>query len=156
MPSASRSDNISGVRGVSWHNGNQKWYARIRFKGKNYRLGYMMIWNLRLRQEKELKKRCLEIFWSGMQKNTRSSGERGTAITKEAVKERDNMTNYSVNIEYDSIDCIYIASIPELQGCMAHGHTKEEAVREINIVKDMWIETARDMGEEIPVPFRNL
>ncbi len=60
--------------------------------------------------------------------------------------------NYSVLIQYDDMDKIYVASIPELQGCMAHGETPEEAFREVNIVRDMWIETANEKGMTIPEP----
>ena len=45
-----------------------------------------------------------------------------------------------------------MASIPELQGCMAHGKTKEEALKEIEIVKKMWLETAKEKGVDIPEP----
>lgn len=62
------------------------------------------------------------------------------------------MSKYSVLIQYDDIDQIYIASIPELQGCMAHGKTQEEAFREVNIVRDMWIQTALEEGLPIPEP----
>ncbi len=62
------------------------------------------------------------------------------------------MSKYSVLIQYDAIDNIYVASIPELQGCMAHGVTQEEAFREVNIVRDMWIETAKEEGLPIPEP----
>lgn len=62
------------------------------------------------------------------------------------------MLEYSVLIQYDDIDKIYVASIPELQGCMAHGKTKEEALKEIEVVRDMWIETAKEKGLEIPKP----
>lgn len=61
------------------------------------------------------------------------------------------MSKYSVLIQYDAIDNIYVASIPELQGCMAHGAT-QEAFREVNIVRDMWIETAKEEGLPIPEP----
>ena len=62
------------------------------------------------------------------------------------------MSKYSVLIQYDDIDKIYVASIPELQGCMAHGKTQEEAFREVNIVRDMWIETVKEEGLPIPEP----
>ena len=55
-------------------------------------------------------------------------------------------------IQYDNDDKIYVASIPELQGCMAHGKTKEEALKEIEIVKKMWLETAKEKGVDIPEP----
>lgn len=62
------------------------------------------------------------------------------------------MSKYSVVIQYDEVDKIYVASIPELQGCMAHEETKEEALAEIEIVRDMWIQTAKEKGLEIPKP----
>ena len=62
------------------------------------------------------------------------------------------MSKYSVLIQYDEADRIYIASIPELQGCMAHGKTQEEAFKEVNVVRDMWIETAKEEGLPIPEP----
>lgn len=62
------------------------------------------------------------------------------------------MSKYSIVIQYDDTDKIYVASIPELQGCMAHGDTPEEAFQEVNIVRDMWIETAKEKGLTIPEP----
>ena len=35
---------------------------------------------------------------------------------------------------------------------MAHGDTPEEAFQEVNIVRDMWIETAKEKGLTIPEP----
>jgi len=62
------------------------------------------------------------------------------------------MAEYSIFIQYDPQDKIYVASIPELPGCMAHGETKEEALKEIDIAKELWIETAKEDGQQIPEP----
>ena len=59
---------------------------------------------------------------------------------------------YSVFIQYDNNDKIYVASIPELEGCMAHGRTREEALQELEIVCELWIETAKEVGKDIPKP----
>ena len=59
---------------------------------------------------------------------------------------------YTVLIQYDEVDGIYVASVPELQGCMAHGETQEDALREVGVVLEMWLEEARDMGHQIPKP----
>ena len=59
---------------------------------------------------------------------------------------------YTVLIQYDPIDQIYIASIPELPNCMAHGHTQEEALKEIAVVRQMWMEEAAEVGRPIPSP----
>lgn len=49
-------------------------------------------------------------------------------------------------------DQAYIVSVPELPGCMADGKTPEEAVKQAQIVIDLWIESALEDGEEIPEP----
>lgn len=62
------------------------------------------------------------------------------------------MAEYSIFIKYDPIDEIYVTSVPELPGCMAHGRTKEQALKEIEIAKELWIETALEDGQTIPEP----
>ena len=62
------------------------------------------------------------------------------------------MEKYSFIIQYDEDNNIYIASVPELQGCMAHGDTPEDAIREVRIVMEMWLEVAEEKGLEIPKP----
>lgn len=62
------------------------------------------------------------------------------------------MTEYSIIIQYDNVDKIFVASIPELPGCMAHGETKEQALKEIEIAKELWIETAKEEGVDVPKP----
>lgn len=52
----------------------------------------------------------------------------------------------------DPTDKIFVASIPELPGCMAHGETREEALKEIEIAKNLWIETAKEEGLPVPEP----
>ena len=62
------------------------------------------------------------------------------------------MLKYSVSIQYDSKDNIFVASVPELEGCMAHGNTPEKAMEEIQIAMKMWLEVARESGDIIPEP----
>lgn len=59
---------------------------------------------------------------------------------------------YSIVIYYDPEDRIYVASIPELSGCIAHGETREEALREIQVACELWLETAEEDGIVIPKP----
>ena len=63
-----------------------------------------------------------------------------------------NSKKYSVLIQYDDIDNIYVASIPELRGCMAHGNTQEEAMKEIKVALELWLETAKESGLDAPSP----
>jgi len=62
------------------------------------------------------------------------------------------MLMYSILIKYDSKDNIYVASIPELQGCIAHGNTPEDAVKEIKVALELWLEVANENGVKIPEP----
>ena len=62
------------------------------------------------------------------------------------------MSKYSIYMYYDIQDQIYVASVPELQGCMAHGETREEALKEIEVAENLWLASAKDMNIEIPKP----
>ena len=62
------------------------------------------------------------------------------------------MLEYSVVIQYDKRDGIFVAAVPELPGCMAHGDTPEKALEEIKIAQELWIESAKSDGLQIPEP----
>ena len=63
-----------------------------------------------------------------------------------------DMLNYSISIQFDSTDKIFIASVPELEGCMAHGKTRKQAMEEIMIAMRLWLEVAKENGDIIPEP----
>jgi len=65
------------------------------------------------------------------------------------------MLKYSITIKYDSNDEIYVADCLELLGCMAHGNTPEEALKEIQIAINGWLEVAAESGMDIPEPFEH-
>jgi antitoxin HicB len=44
----------------------------------------------------------------------------------------------------------YVAEIPALKGCLAQGETLEEALAELKIVTDIWLETAEKYGQQLP------
>lgn len=62
------------------------------------------------------------------------------------------MRDYHINIFWSQEDNAYIADIPDLKYCSAHGDTPEEAVREVMTAKDAWLEAARQAGKPIPRP----
>jgi predicted RNase H-like HicB family nuclease len=62
------------------------------------------------------------------------------------------MKDYHINIFYSEEDGGYIADIPDLEACSAFGVTPEEALKEVQIAKDTWIEAARSEGKPIPTP----
>jgi predicted RNase H-like HicB family nuclease len=59
---------------------------------------------------------------------------------------------YAIEIFYSEEDEGFIAVVPELPGCSAFGETQERALREVKIAMQLWLETAKDIGREIPVP----
>ena len=62
------------------------------------------------------------------------------------------MDKYRKIIYWSDDDNSFIVEVPELAGCMADGATPEEALRNVSIVVEEWIETAETLGREIPEP----
>jgi len=62
------------------------------------------------------------------------------------------MKDYHINIFYSQEDEGYIADIPDLEPCSAFGETPEDALREVLIAKELWLEVAREKGFPIPEP----
>lgn len=62
------------------------------------------------------------------------------------------MTKYEVIIYWSKEDDAYIAEVPQLAGCAAHGDSQEEALRNAQDAIGLWIETAREFGDPIPEP----
>ena len=62
------------------------------------------------------------------------------------------MYEYEMIVYWSEEDEAYIAEIPELPGCMADGVTYEEALKNAQVVISEWIETAKELGREIPEP----
>ena len=59
---------------------------------------------------------------------------------------------YAIEIFFSDEDEGFTAVVPELPGCSAFGETEEEALREVKVAIDLWLETAREEGREIPEP----
>ena len=62
------------------------------------------------------------------------------------------MDKYEVIIFWSAADNVIIAEIPELKGCVAHGDTQREALKEVNIVAKEWLVIAKEKGWQIPEP----
>jgi predicted RNase H-like HicB family nuclease len=63
--------------------------------------------------------------------------------------------DYQIIIFYSDEDKCYIADIPDLRYCSAHGETPEEALKEILVAKELWLETSRELGRpDPPAKFR--
>jgi predicted RNase H-like HicB family nuclease len=55
-------------------------------------------------------------------------------------------------IWWSSEDSAFLVEVPELPGCVADGATYEEVLANVQQVLSEWIETARELGREIPEP----
>ena len=63
------------------------------------------------------------------------------------------MTNdYAIAVFWSDADKAWIADAPDLRSCSAHGATPEEAVRELRIAMEAWLEAARANGMPLPKP----
>ena len=62
------------------------------------------------------------------------------------------MHRYEVIVYWSDDDSTYVAEVPELAGCMAHGASHEEAVRSANEAVSLWLDTAKEFGDTIPEP----
>jgi predicted RNase H-like HicB family nuclease len=63
-----------------------------------------------------------------------------------------NPKHYSMVIQWDSRDNIYVVTVPELPGCKTHGRTYTEAVKNALEVIELWIEDAQKSGETVLPP----
>ncbi|XWK86305.1 MAG: type II toxin-antitoxin system HicB family antitoxin [Phormidium sp.] len=59
---------------------------------------------------------------------------------------------YEIIIYWSNEDEAFIAEVPELPGCAADGASYQEALQNVEIVMQEWIETAKELGRQIPKP----
>jgi predicted RNase H-like HicB family nuclease len=62
------------------------------------------------------------------------------------------MDKYEIILYWSEEDEAFIAEVPELPGCAADGHTRQEALANAEAVISEWLDTARDLGRPIPEP----
>ncbi|WP_322746418.1 type II toxin-antitoxin system HicB family antitoxin [Nostoc sp. LEGE 12450] len=67
---------------------------------------------------------------------------------------------YYLNLQYPVTlypdpDEGYVAQIKDLPGCLTQGETLEETVANLNEARELWIETAYEAGDDIPLPSSN-
>lgn len=62
------------------------------------------------------------------------------------------MHKYEVIIFWSEEDQAFVADVPELPGCMAHGSSQEEALHNAHEAIVLWLKIARELGRSIPAP----
>jgi predicted RNase H-like HicB family nuclease len=60
------------------------------------------------------------------------------------------MKDYHINIFYSQDDNCYVADIPDLKFCSAFGDSPEEALKELEVAKKLWLESAIQEKRSIP------
>ena len=59
---------------------------------------------------------------------------------------------YEIIIYWSDEDQAFIAEVPELPGCMAHGESYESALASAREAMALWIDTAKEFGDPVPQP----
>lgn len=59
---------------------------------------------------------------------------------------------YEIIIYWSNEDESFIAEVPELPGCMSDGKSYQEALKNVEQIIAEWIETAAELGRQIPSP----
>ncbi len=62
------------------------------------------------------------------------------------------MYKYEIILYWSNKDKAFVAEIPELPGCMAHGETQDDALRNVNDAITLWIDTEKEFGDPIAQP----
>lgn len=62
------------------------------------------------------------------------------------------MHRYEVIVYWSAEDGVFIAEVPELPGCAAHGSTPSKALSQAQRAISLWLATAREFGDPIPEP----
>jgi predicted RNase H-like HicB family nuclease len=62
------------------------------------------------------------------------------------------MHKYEIIIYWSNEDNVFVAEVPELPGCMAHGDTQAATLANANEAIQLWIDTAREDGIPVPEP----
>ena len=62
------------------------------------------------------------------------------------------MQRYEIIIYWSDEDKVFVADVPELPGCMAHGPTEELALSNVKDAMQLCIDTAKEFGDPIPEP----
>ena len=62
------------------------------------------------------------------------------------------MKHYHINIFFSEADGGYIADIPDLEACSAFGKTPSEALKQVQIAEQLWLQAAKSERKPIPKP----
>lgn len=59
---------------------------------------------------------------------------------------------YEIIMYWSAEDKVFVAEIPELPGCIAHGDTEEKALKSVKEAARLWVDVAKEFGDAVPQP----
>jgi predicted RNase H-like HicB family nuclease len=62
------------------------------------------------------------------------------------------VNRYEIIIYWSDEDQVFVAEVPQLPGCVAHGNSYDEALNSCQEAIDLWVSTAKEFGRDIPEP----
>ena len=60
--------------------------------------------------------------------------------------------HYSMEIHWSELDKVFIVTVPELPGCITHGETYDEAIRQGKDAIESWVDARIAWGKPVPEP----
>lgn len=59
---------------------------------------------------------------------------------------------YDILLRWEKRDRVFVAEVPELPGCLAHGQTRQMALQAAEKAIVLWVQSAKEEGRVIPEP----
>jgi len=72
------------------------------------------------------------------------------------MKKRSKTSEYEIDIYWDDHDEIFVAEVPDLPGCAAHGDSRAEALLNAEVAIGNWVRAAQEIGQPAPKPRKRL
>ncbi len=64
----------------------------------------------------------------------------------------NNIHKYEVILYQSQSDQVFVADVPELTSCIAHGAMQQDALAQVQETQALWIESAQEYGDPVPEP----
>ena len=62
------------------------------------------------------------------------------------------MSRFQILVAWSPEDRVFVAQVPDLPGCIAHGRTEPEAVENAKSAIELYLEDLSESGGSIPEP----
>jgi predicted RNase H-like HicB family nuclease len=62
------------------------------------------------------------------------------------------MKKYAIIVYWSDEDAVWISEAPDLDPCAAYGDTPEQALAELRVAMELWLEVAQERGLPVPEP----